>query len=108
VSALAGNTDPLSSHAAAAALETSGARAVQKHQALQAVRNFPGHTSLELAALIGGGTETRYMLARRLADLKHDGMVVNGGLRACRQSGHQATTWYVAGTEPTTPAAVAA
>jgi hypothetical protein len=99
VTALARRTDPLSSHEAAAALESTGARAVQKHQALQAVKQWPGRTSLELAGQIGGGPETRYMLARRLADLEHDGRVRKGSMRACTVSGHNAVTWFVA--EPT-------
>jgi hypothetical protein len=107
VSALARRTDPESSHLAAAALETSGARAIQKHQSLQAVKQWPGRTSHELAVAIGGGPETRYMLARRLADLEHDGLVTKGGARECQITGHKACTWYVATPKPT-PAADAA
>lgn len=96
MSDLARGTDPESSHQAGDHLTDSGLRAVQKHQSLQAVKQFPGKTSRELAALIGGNTETRYILARRLADLEHDGKVRKGPARACTVSGHQAVTWHLA------------
>lgn len=100
MNALARTTDPETSHLAAEHVVSSGLHAIQKHQALQAVKNFPGRTSHELAAAIGGGTETRYMLARRLADLEHDKKVCKGGTRDCRITGHKASTWYLVDQQP--------
>jgi hypothetical protein len=95
VSDIARGTDPESSHAAGDHVTDSGMRAVQKHQTLTAVKHFPGYTSRELAAAIGGGPETRYILARRLADLEHDQRVRKGPQRVCLVSGHQAVTWFL-------------
>lgn len=107
MSDIARGTDPETSHLAGDHVTDCGARAVQKHQTLQAVKNFPGHTSRELARKIGGGTETRYLLARRLADLEHDRKVRKGPARTCTCSGHQAHTWFLVETasEPGSEAA---
>lgn len=94
MNAIARANDPESSHAAAAAITQSGARAIQKHRALQAVKEWPGSTSYELGEKLGGGLESRYMMARRLPELAKDRKVIRLGLRKCRVTGHQATTWY--------------
>lgn len=95
MSDIARGTDPETSHQAGDHVTDSGMRAIQKHQSLQAVKNFPGLTSRELAAKIGGGAETRYILARRLADLEHDKKVRKGAVRRCTVSGHQAHIWFL-------------
>ena len=94
MTAIARNSDPISSHAAAAAITQSGTRAIQKDATLKAVRQWPGCTSYELAEKVGGGLASRYMLARRLPELAKDRLVDRLGLRHCRITGHLATTWY--------------
>lgn len=94
MNAIARRTDPLSSHAAAARVTASGARAIQKDRAYKAVCQWPGRTSYELAEKIGGGLESRYMLARRLPELAKDGRVERGGLRYCTVTGNLATVWH--------------
>jgi hypothetical protein len=37
----------------------------------------------------------RHMVARRLPDLKHDGLVEQGEMRTCKVTGRKAVTWRV-------------
>ncbi len=69
---MARRSDHDSSHAAADRLEASGAAASQRAKALELVRRFPGMSSLQLARL---GKVDRVMLARRLPELRRDGLV---------------------------------
>jgi len=83
-------TDPLSSRAAAC-------RAAQFHGAqcaavLKALRLQPGSTSRELAQRM---CMDRYMVARRLPDLRKKGAVKQGPQRVCEVAGHRAVTWEV-------------
>jgi len=64
--------DPLSSHAAADALERSGAARRQLDTVLAALRATPGLTSAELAARHG---LDRHMVGRRLPDAERAGLV---------------------------------
>ncbi len=83
--------DPVSSHLAAAHITRSGKRGAQQDQATAAVRQFPGHTSFELAML----TELdRYMLARRASECEAAGRIRRGELRRCSVSGRTALTWW--------------
>ena len=84
------HTDPPTSHAAAAHVETSGVAASQREAVLDLVRRFPGCTSAEL---VGGGLD-RYQLARRLPELEHRGLVRKGPQALCRVMGRQAITWW--------------
>ena len=88
---LARTGDFKSSHEAADRLTKSGARARQKASVLAYVRECPGFTSRELAERY---KDDRYMIARRLPDLRKDGLVANGEQRECRVSGGKATTWH--------------
>lgn len=87
---IAANVDPISSHLAAAEITRSGLRGAQKQKVLAALRNAPGRTSAELAALAG---LERYLVARRLPDLMHDGLVKQAEIRNCRVTGRRAVTW---------------
>lgn len=69
---LSRRTDPASSRAAAERHAASGRLDSDRARVLQAVRETPGLTSKQLAARHG---LDRYMAARRLADLRHDGKV---------------------------------
>lgn len=88
--ARARRTDPVTSHEAAGAVERSGRASVQRGQALDAVRRHPGRTSQELAELTG---LDRYMLARRLPELREDLLVRNGPIRPCGITRRPAITW---------------
>lgn len=68
----AATRDPLSSHAAADAMERSGRLWRQLDRVLAAVRATPGLSSGELAARHG---LDRHMVARRLPDAERAGLV---------------------------------
>ena len=87
---LARSSDPVTSHLAAEKFTKSGKRQSQKQMVLDAVRSFPGRTSAELANLM---RVSRYLPARRLPDLKADGLIVVGGMRECRITGERSLTW---------------
>lgn len=93
VHTIARATDPETSHLAAQHVVQSGTRAHQQHQALAAVRAFPGLTSLELAQ---AAHCCRFQLARRLPELERDGLVIRGAARTCGVSGRKAATWEAA------------
>ncbi len=86
------NTDPITSHMADEEITTSGQRAAQMMQAVQAVKDYPGHTSAELAKATG---MDRSMLARRLPDARSLNFVKNGDtFRKCDVTGRKSITWY--------------
>lgn len=87
----AATADPVTSHLAAEAVTKSGERDRQAMQVLEAVRQFPGRTSRELAAASG---LDRYVCGRRLGELRSAGFVRNGEMRACAESGMKALTWF--------------
>lgn len=94
-SPIARRTDPITSHEAADAITKDGTRASQRHTVLLMVRRRPGHTSAELAA---SNNADRYVLARRLPDLRDHGGLVYNGLepRVCKVTGKRAQTWWPA------------
>ncbi len=87
---IAAAADPVTSHIAAREITKSGLRAKQKLNVLEACNQYPDLTSAELAQTIKWD---RYMVARRLPDLMHDGLVEQGPSRPCRVSGRPAVTW---------------
>ncbi len=86
------NTDPNSSHDAAAHVTLSGARAKQQAMAVKAVEQYPGLTSLELA---NRTSMDRYVLARRLPEAEEGLAVRRGQERRCSISGRLAITWWM-------------
>jgi len=76
----AATADPETSHQAAETAESSGLIARQAAQVLAALRETPGFTTAELARY---HNLDRYMVARRMADLKHAGLVREGEPRRC-------------------------
>lgn len=86
---MARNTDPSSSHDAAAELAASGQLYVQRAVVLRALIATPGSTSAELAA---DHNLDRYMVARRLPELL---AACRGEIRTCRQSRRSAMTWWL-------------
>ena len=90
---IARNTDPVTSHQAAAELTQSGTRAAQQHAVLEAVKKFPLRTSAEIAEAAG---IDRYAAARRLPELRNSGLVRNGTeSRRCGVTGKRAMVWFV-------------
>jgi hypothetical protein len=89
--------DPASSQAAAVDVVVSGRMRAQQRAALEAVRDHPGCTSMELAQVCD---LDRYQLARRLPELERAGQVRRGWQRICRVSGRPAVTWRAAEGRP--------
>lgn len=90
------NTDPSTSHLAAAHMVNSGALHHQQGRALEAVKSHPGFTSNELSRVTG---ICRFELARRLPEVAEAGLVIRGAPRRCTISGRQACTWLLPGME---------
>lgn len=88
---IARSTDPETSHLAAAEVTKSGKRATQQHECLKGVKRYPGRTSAELAAALH---IDRYIVARRLPELREAGKVMNGPARPCGQTRRKAITWF--------------
>ena len=82
------NTDPESIHLAGEEITNSGQRQRQIDLVSAVVRDMPGRTSRELAAITH---LDRYMLARRLPDCAS---VRKGDMRKCVVSQKQAVTWW--------------
>lgn len=89
-SPIARNTDPVTSHLAAQEVTREGIRGKQALIVLEAVRRYPGRTSMELSRLC---ELDRYQISRRLADLEHAGEVEKGEARMCDIAGRLAVTW---------------
>lgn len=87
---LARRTDPDTSHDAAKRHGASGRRQSNKLRLLAAVKTWPKRTSAEYAALT---YLERHEAARRLSDLKNDGLVIQGERRTCDVQGTSAVTW---------------
>jgi len=83
-------SDPETSEQAAAQHHESGKRQTNKAKLLEAVRRAPGKTSAEYAAQID---IDRVEAARRLPDLRNDGLVRQGEARKCNVKGSKAKTW---------------
>lgn len=75
---IARRSDPVSSHIAAATVTKSGSRESNCRKVLLLVKDYPGRTSKELAALTW--EFDRYEVARRLADLAEQGKVRRVGV----------------------------
>jgi hypothetical protein len=88
-------TDPESSHLAAREVKESGRLGKQQHDVLEAVCQWPGRTSAELAAKLAPDNwfSLRHMVARRLPELEpiH---VRKGALRECSKTRRAAVTWF--------------
>lgn len=87
---IVGSKDPSTSAMAARELEESGARDSQKRDVYLACKSHPDRTSAELAVI---ARMDRYMVARRLPDLRADGWVENPGKKVCLITGRMAVTW---------------
>lgn len=88
--AYARETDPHTSHLAAAEAERSGRAMAQRARCLEAVVLHPGWTAAELA--LSAGLE-RHAPSRRLPELRETGHVRNGMSRCCRITGRLSLVW---------------
>ena len=86
------NTDPVTSQLSDIENETSGLRARQMKEVVEALEGYSEVTSYELAAL---SKIDRYTVARRLSDARECNLVVNGDKRKCKITGRMALTWNV-------------
>jgi predicted HTH transcriptional regulator len=90
---LARNTDPVTSALAGQAITEDGTRDVHKSKVLKALKEEPlSVTSRELSVRMD---MDRHEVARRLSDLKVDGLVCQAGKRVCTASKKrlQCVTW---------------
>lgn len=90
MTALARNSDPITSHMAAEHVIASGLNKRQAAQVLAALREHPGCTSFELARHMG---VERAVTGRRLSELKARGDVENCQPKLCNIIHRKALTW---------------
>lgn len=83
-------SDPDTSREAAIETTRSGRRDSHKQMLLEALSKWPSSTSAELALWTG---LERHEGARRLADLRNDGMVRQGAKRKCLACGKECVVW---------------
>lgn len=90
--ALARNTDPQTSHEAAAKMNRTGATNVHADLVLASVASHPDSTAAEIGFDCGLG---HHEAQRRLSDLLKTGRVIKGEPRVCRVKGNRMCTWGV-------------
>lgn len=81
--------DPETSHEAADAIRASGELGRQQRQVLEAVRRWPGLTSLELGARM---EINRWAVARRLPEIEAGGHIRRGEPRTV--NGRRHVAWF--------------
>lgn len=83
-------SDPVTSHMAAREAEKSGRAASHRAICLAQVNAHPGQTAAEIA--VQAGLE-RHVPSRRLPELRHRGIIVNGKPRICTVTGRISMIW---------------
>lgn len=92
--ALARRTDPATSHAAARAVERKGKAHSQREACLEAVRQHPGKTAYEIAAILG---IEGIVPGKRLPELRDQAKLIKDGpARICAVRKSKAMTWWMA------------
>ena len=86
---LARETDPVTSHEAAAEVVASGRQRTHAAVVLELVRAHPGQTAGKYGEL---STYGHHEAQRRLSDLKREGQVVQG--KRADWNGHSQVTWW--------------
>jgi len=84
-------TDPDTSRQAAERVTAIGSRADHLNRIVQAVLEYPGRTSAELAECTG---LERHEAARRTADACNAGLIVRGPSKTCSVGGRASITWW--------------
>lgn len=87
---LARNTDPSTSHEAAAYMKRGKRLPEQRDCVARIVEMHPGHTASELSQFC---YLDRYQIQRRLSELTGS-RVRKGDARRCSMTGRSAVTWY--------------
>lgn len=87
---IARNTDPETSHLAAAYMNHTGKRDRQADKVLYVVKRYPNRTTQELAKLCNLGRDA---LSRRLPELATARKVIKGEARRCRVTERPAQPW---------------
>ena len=90
--ARARGTDPETSHQVARDVERKGKAATQRQACLEAVREHPGRTAYEIAALLD---LEGIVPGKRLPELREINLVKNGPVRACSIRKSKAMTWWL-------------
>lgn len=83
-------SDPSTSHIAAERMRESGALGKQAQAVLEAVRNWPGCTAVEIAQR---AQIDRHAVSRRLPELAKSNQVRRGPPRNCSVNGRPQSTW---------------
>lgn len=89
--ALARRKDPATSHDSARAVERKGKAHSDREACLQAVRQHPGKTAYEIAAILG---IEGIIPGKRLPELRKPHLVKNGPPRICAVRKSKAMTWW--------------
>lgn len=82
---------PATSQLSLKAHAESGKLATNRQIVLNAIREWPGRTSAELASIID---MERHEVARRASELIEPGLVRQGERRKCKTNGRAAFTWW--------------
>ena len=82
-------SDPSTSHAAAERMIRTGTAKAHQHKILIAVRQYPGSTYVELAAITG---LERHAVGRRLAEIETGGYIRRG--HPVTRGGRPMLAWY--------------
>jgi DNA-binding MarR family transcriptional regulator len=90
MSNLARNTDPRTSHLAAADIVTSGTREQHQAEVRRLVTENPGCTFRELAQY---SYLDCHQIGRRLKEVEEQGYIKRGFARTCFLGGKMSTTW---------------
>ena len=90
--ATARNSDPSTSHEAAAAIEASGKATAHRNLVLAYVREHPGLTAGEISN--GLGFKDRHVAARRLSELRDGVFVSMKEPRICTVDQTKCMTWW--------------
>ncbi len=92
--ARARRSDPATSHLAAKTIELEGKAGGQRRACLEAVREHPGKTAYEIAAILGF---EGIVPGKRLPELRDTAppLVRNGEVRVCSVRGSKAMTWWL-------------
>jgi predicted HTH transcriptional regulator len=88
---IARNSDPATSHQAAAEITADGSRDSMCETAYKLLKANPGSTAKELDKLAGANDG---QIRKRLSDLAKAKLAVKGAARKCGVSGKSAQTWH--------------
>lgn len=101
IRAISARNDPATSRAAALDIEVNGSAEIHRMMCLDAVHEWPGHTSAEISGLLisRGHKLDRWQVARRLPELMPRA-VFQGKPRACAVTRRQCVTWWPSDSAP--------